>query len=526
MGVRFLLGRAGTGKSERILNDIRQQLTDNPQGSPIFYIVPDQMTFQQEYALFQDEAIKGSIRAQVVSFSRLAWRVMQETGGSTKQFISSVGTQMMLRKIIAEKESEWDIFQKALEKQGFLEQLENMITEFKRYRITPEMLDLQMRQMQQFVHKEPGEAALAGKLNDLAYIYENLTRAMEDKYIDSEDQLQLLADKIQAAPQLENADIYIDGFHRFSPKELLVVEALMKKCNSVTVALTADIPDQDNLSELDLFYQTKETYQTLRTIAQENNIPIKEPGILDRDDGWLQNRPYFAHLEQYFDVRPAPVYDDEVPIQIAEAVHPRAEVEGVAQEILRLVREEHYRFRDIAVFIRQTNVYHDLIDTIFDDHDIPVFIDEKRSMLNHSLIEFIRSVMDIVEGNWRYDAVFRVLKTGFIPSRDANHPLTDDAIDELENYVLEYGVRSRQQWFADNEWVFQRFLGFDQSAQTDAERKTQQRINAYRNQVVLALQEFDKEIREAETVRKRCEIIYLLLEQLDVPGRLKKMRET
>src|SRR5699024_3978420 len=346
-----------------------------------------------------DEAIKGSIRAQVVSFSRLAWRVMQETGGSTKQFISSVGTQMMLRKIIAEKESEWDIFQKALEKQGFLEQLENMITEFKRYRITPEMLDLQMRQMQQFVHKEPGEAALTGKLNDLAYIYENLTRAMEDKYIDSEDQLQLLADKIQAAPQLENADIYIDGFHRFSPKELLVVEALMKKCNSVTVALTADIPDQDNLSELDLFYQTKETYQTLRTIAQENNIPIKEPGILDRDDGWLQNRPYFAHLEQYFDVRPAPVYDDEVPIQIAEAVHPRAEVEGVAQEILRLVREEHYRFRDIAVFIRQTDVYHDLIDTIFDDHDIPVFIDEKRSMLNHSLIEFIRSVMDIVEGN-------------------------------------------------------------------------------------------------------------------------------
>src|SRR5699024_11461311 len=112
MGVRFLLGRAGTGKSERILNDIRQQLTDNPKGSPIFYIVPDQMTFQQEYALFQDEAIKGSIRAQVVSFSRLAWRVMQETGGSTKQFISSVGTQMMLRKIIAEKESEWDIFQK------------------------------------------------------------------------------------------------------------------------------------------------------------------------------------------------------------------------------------------------------------------------------------------------------------------------------------------------------------------------------------------------------------------------------
>ncbi|QKY68532.1 helicase-exonuclease AddAB subunit AddB [Lentibacillus sp. CBA3610] len=525
MGVQFLLGRAGTGKSEWILNEIRNKLTDNPQGPPIFYIVPEQMTFQQEYALFQDE-IKGSIRAQVVSFSRLSWRVLQETGGATRQFITSVGTQMMLRKIIAEKESEWNIFQKALEKQGFLEQLESMITEFKRYLITPEMLYMQIDQMEQFVHKEPGEEALTGKLNDLAYIYENLMRVLEGNYIDSEDQLQMLADKIKDAPLLKDAAIYLDGFHRFSPKERLVVEELMKKCHSVTVALTTDIPDDDALSELDLFYQTKETYYALQTIAKDHGIPINEPVLLNPEDGRLGDRPYFAHLEKHFDVRPAPVYNGEVPIQIAEAVHPRAEVEGVAQEILRLVREEHYRFQDIAVFIRQTDVYHDLIDTIFNDYDIPVFIDEKRSMLNHSLIEFIRSVMDIVAGNWRYDAVFRVLKTGFIPVSDSKYPLNDDAIDELENYVLEYGIRSRTQWLSDDEWVFQRFLGFDRSGQTDAEKETQKRINAYRYQVAKGLKAFDEDIRQAETVRERCEIIYMLLEELDVPGRLEKMRET
>src|SRR5699024_11137211 len=91
---------------------------------------------------------------------------------------------------------------------------------------------------------------------------------------------------------------------------------------------------------------------------------------------------------------------------------------------------------------------------------------------------------------------------------------------------LEYGIRSRDQWLSHDDWVFQRFLGFDRSAQTDAEKQTQQRINAYRKQVVRALQAFDKAIREAETVRKRCEVIYLLLEKLDVPGRLEKMRET
>ncbi len=525
MGIRFLLGRSGTGKSGRSLDEIKEKLIDNPQGRPIFYIVPDQMTFQQEYALFNGQDIHGSIRGQVTSFSRLAWRVLQQTGGGTRQFISSIGIQMMLRKIIEEKESEWNVFQKALEKQGFLQQLEKMITEFKRYRITPEMLYMQIEQMNQFVHKESGEAALSGKLNDLSYIYENLVHALQGKYIDSEDQLQLLAEKIKDATLLEDAEIYLDGFHRFSPKELLVVEALMKKCKSVTIALTIDNPEEEELSELDLFYQTKETYQTLKTIALENSIGVDETVVLDPANGRFKERPYFAHLEQNFDVRPAPEYNGKVPLQIAEAVHPRAEVEGAAQEILRLVREEDYRFQDMAVFIRQSDMYHDLIDTIFSDYDIPVFIDEKRTMLNHSLIEFIRSVLDIVEGNWRYDAIFRVLKTGFIPSTDKKYPLTNDAIDELENYVLEYGIRSRERWIGDKQWIFQRFRGFDQSAQTDTEKETQKRINAYRNQVVQALQKFDKEIRKADTISGLCETVYLLIEQLGVPQRLEQVRE-
>ncbi|WP_060680548.1 helicase-exonuclease AddAB subunit AddB [Virgibacillus halodenitrificans] len=524
MGLRFLLGRAGTGKSGRTMDEIKEKLLDQPNGTSIFYIVPDQMTFQQESALFHDKDIVGSIRAQVVSFSRLAWRILQETGGGTKQFISSVGVQMMLRKIIEEKTEDWRVFQKAMEKQGFLSQLEKMITEFKRYNISPEALQSQMKEIEGYVHKESGEEALISKLDDLAYIYEKLMIALQDKYIDSEDQLQLLADKISESSLLEDAEVYLDGFHRFTPNELVVVEALLKKCKSVTIALTVDGVETE-ASELDLFYQTVETYHQIQQIAIENQIPLEETVQLDPANGRFSNRSYFAHLEQYFDVRPAPQFEGETPIRIAEAVHPRAEVEGVAQEVIRLVREENYRFRDLAVFIRQTDTYHDLIATIFEDYDIPVFIDEKRTMLNHSLIEFIRSVLDIVEGNWRYDAIFRVLKTGFIPVTDKEYPLTADAIDELENYVLEYGIRSRNRWLGDEEWVFQRFRGFDQATQTDTEKEIQKRINRYRKQVVSALAPFDEDMRRVSTIRELCERTYLLLEELNVPNRLEQMRE-
>src|SRR5690625_2127975 len=149
----------------------------NPTGKPVFYIVPEQMTFQQEYSLFQDEQIKGSIRAQVVSFSRLAWRVLQETGGSTKQFISSTGIQMMLRKIMEQRSEPFLMFEKAADKQGFIQELEGMMTEFKRHCITPEILEEQLQYTEQNV-------ALQHKMLDLYYVFIQLLTIFENNYID------------------------------------------------------------------------------------------------------------------------------------------------------------------------------------------------------------------------------------------------------------------------------------------------------------------------------------------------------
>ena len=94
----------------------------------------------------------------------------------------------------------------------------------------------------------------------------------------------------------------------------------------------------------------------------------------------------------------------------------RAEIEGVARNIRRLVHEENYRYRDIALFMRNGQDYHELIETIFQDYEIPYFIDQKRTMLHHPLVELIRSVLEIINGNWRYEPVFRAIKTELIIS--------------------------------------------------------------------------------------------------------------
>lgn len=520
MSLRMVIGRSGTNHSEFILDEIANTLHESPVGRYIYYIVPEQMTFQEEYNLLKKQDISGSIRAQVVSFSRLAYRVLQETGGSTKQFIGSTGTQMMLRKIIEERTEQFLMFQKAVDKQGFIQELEGIITEFKRHNISPEILYEQITYTKQNV-------ALTNKLLDIHYIYARLAQLLEDKYIDGEDQLQLLVEKITATEQLQEAEIYINGFFRFTPKELEIIRELLKVSKRVTISFIADEQALEQSSdELDLFYQTTETYHVLKQLAAEEEITVEKPVLMHVETGVFHDKPYFYHLEQHFDERPLPVLttDDKSPVILREAVHPRAEVEGMVQEILRLVREDQYRYRDMVVFVRDPDSYHDLIQTMFHSYHIPFFIDEKRTMLNHPLIEFIRSLFDLVESNWRYDALFRLLKTGFIRPTDEEYPLTMDAIDTLENYCLEYGIRSRSQWLQDEAWVYKRGRGFEFASQTDQDKAYEKGINAYRMQVVQAIEQFDRAVRQEKTVRDKCVAIYQLLDKLSIPTQLETAR--
>ena len=91
--------------------------------------------------------------------------------------------------------------------------------------------------------------------------------------------------------------------------------------------------------------------------------------------------------------------------------------------ILKLVRDDEYRFRDIAILVRNSEAYRDILQTVFRDYRIPLFIDAKQTMLHHPLIELIRSTLEILTTNWRYEPVFRAIKTELLFPLESNHDL-------------------------------------------------------------------------------------------------------
>ncbi|WP_042455193.1 helicase-exonuclease AddAB subunit AddB [Neobacillus dielmonensis] len=522
MSLRIVVGRSGSGKSALFLDEIRSRLIENPEGTPIIYIVPEQMTFMSEYKLATDPEIGGMIRAEVFSFSRLAWRILQETGGISRTHLSSVGMNMLIRKIINEQKDQLKLFQRAADKTGFIQQVEQMIIELKRYCVSPDDLMEGLGLLES--ENSFDTKALHDKLADLEIIYQRFEDEMFGKYLDSEDYFQLLSEKISASKFLGEAEVYIDGFHRFSQQEYQVIQELMKQCKRVSIALTSEsLTPQIAPDELDLFRAPKETCYTIYQIAETTGVELEQPVILSERKKWMDAS--LCHLEEYFDSRPVVPFRGDPNIEICQAVNRRAEIEGIAREIRELVRTNGYRYRDIALLVRNGADYHEILEPVFVDYQIPYFIDQKRTMLNHPLIELIRSSLEVIQSYWRYETVFRVIKTELIYPLHENPDIMREKMDRLENYCLAYGINGSK-WTSKDRWVYRRIRGLELevNVQTESEKKMELELNELKLMVTAPLLRLSRRLKKADNGRKLCEAVYLFLEELDIPAKLEKWK--
>jgi len=516
MSLRFILGRSGTGKTKLIMDEMTEKLVSDPLGNPIIYIVPDQMTFLSEYKFVTNPKLKGLLRLQVFSFTRLAWRILQETGGMNRQHINSVGISMLIRKIINENKKSLKIFSQSADKTGFIEHVEKILTEFKRYCVSP-------NEIYQFQNEIEPNPSIVDKLHDLYIIYQQFEERVSQKYLAQEDYLTLLAEKVVESNYLRNAEIYIDGFHSFTPQEYAVIEQLLKSTKRVTICLNADRPYVDfSGDELNLFRMTAGTYASIYELAKVHNIEMEDDIVLQ--EKLRYHHPSLAFLEESFEVLPVKAYSNDTQVFIGEAQNPRAEIEGVARKIISFVRDRHLRYRDIAILVRGGENYRNVMDTVFTDFRIPYHIDYKQSMLNHPLIELIRSTLETISSYWRYDPIFRAIKTDLLFPRDNNVHVMRERMDRLENYVLQFGIQG-EKWLSKKRWTYRRFRGFEfDIPQTDADREFEQELNESRLLISAPIIRLQNRMKKAKNGRELAEALYLYLEELDIPAKLEQLK--
>jgi ATP-dependent helicase/nuclease subunit B len=518
LGIRFVLGRAGTGKSRRMFEQIGEALQGRPDGPPLVLLVPEQMT-QAADRVFAAR-FGGTVRAQSLSFRRLAFRVMQEVGGASRVHIDDTGKKMLLYKIARKRGREFRAFRRLTEGTGWVEAAHEWFAECKRYRVDAERL-------RETSSSQQLPAVLRDKLHDLTILIGDMEAELAGRYVDAEDYLSLLAEHLPASPSIRETEVWIDGFHGFTPTEQQALLQLCKHAASVTVALTLDrdVHESDSLDELDLFHPTLRTLRVLKRMAAEEGIEIEGVTLLSGDYGErYELAPGLDAMECAFIAKvnglpPVSSARSGEAVTILSAANPRAEAEAAARGIVRIVANGEARWRDLAVFVRNWEGYGDIIASVFADHGIPYFLDQKRAVAHHPLSELVRSAVDVVMSRWTYDAVFRAVKTDllfkggtFKTDADARY-----AMDKLENVVLAYGIKGYR-WTDGSRWRLTAGapLEGDEAAFLERMRIEENRVNQWRDLVAAPLFAFEKRFTKAVTMRDQTEALYRFLEETGV----------
>lgn len=533
--LRLILGRAGSGKSSLCLKEINAKLEDNSSSFPLIYLVPEQSSFQAEYALASSAASGGSIRAQALSFKRLAWKVLRETAEKQELFIDDTGKSMMMLKVLEENKKKLRLFKHAGEQPGTLKNLVLLYNEMKRYSVNSSKL-------REILNQKKGEIPLLlqDKLADLSAIMEEMEQKMEGHYLDGEDTLRVLLRNIPHSKYLHGSEIWVDGFYDFTRLEYRILTSLLDISRKITITLCLerDYLPGDELPVNSPFYSSALTCRRLIEEASRKAVPVEKVLLPGKNRTRFSANGVLSHLEKNIFRFPAKRYpvqhkDDakDFPIILATAPNRREEVEGAAHMLISLARDQGYRWRDMAVLAGNLQEYSDLITTVFQEYEIPFFLDQERPASFHPLVEFIRSSVEVITRGWRHDAVFRCIKTGFLfPLQKEENSVQKwrNKASRLENYVLALGIQGSR-WLDGKPWKypFRDTLEEELAGEADEGKKASEEeekalaeINNTRQFFVTFLNAFQQEFRIATNVREKTSALFHFLENVSARERL------
>ncbi len=461
MSLRFYFGPSGAGKSRQLYEEIIKRSLEEKKNFLI--IVPDQFTMQTQKDLVTLHERGGIMNIDVLSFGRLSHRIMEEVGKKDVPILDDTGKSLVLQKVAANLKEKLPTLGSLLHKQGYIHEVKSAISEFMQYGIGTE----DVSKLIAFAKKR---GALVQKLKDLETLYKGFTEYIHGNFITTEETLDVLRRSLEKSKILQNSVVVFDGFTGFTPIQNRLIQELVRISAETIVTLTLGVGENPYLldGEQKLFHLSKKTIADLTKLAAQARVQrdrdcfilpkeVLDKGVSGKLKVWqkelskfcdicpnhmhrFQDAPAISYLEQsLFRYTYEPYQSEQDEIQIFETVTPADEVHQTGLAIHSLIREEGLAYRDIAVITGNLEEYAPYVESEFSQLKIPCFIDRTRGIILNPMIEYMKSALELYLKDFSYEAVFHYLRSGMAD-------ISREDIDELENYVIQTGLRGYRKW--------------------------------------------------------------------------------
>lgn len=485
--LKLICGIAGSGKSTKIEELIAQDMAASRRA---YLIVPEQEAVTVERRMADILPPRAALTFEVVNFSRLCNLVFRRYGSLAYHYASSRVKTLTMWRALSLCEGHLQHFRGISENGG----VKNILSAVKAFGAS----GANMTQVASAAEKLDASSHLSQKLKDIALAGSVYRGLLEEKYDDSEQDLDRLADLLAENRFFEGAQVYIDSFTSFTGQEISVIAEMLKQCDNLCISLLCDRPAGEEMHYQEVYKTASRLIEIADRFKQEYSVTVLSENLRAKAPSLR-----FA-AENLWSNRAAKCDCDDGAISELVCDDPFDEAEKIAADIMAKVRAGA-RFSDIAVIYREAGAYRGIIDTALRDAGIPYFLSEQSDAEAKPLIKLIESAMQIYTRSWRRKDVISYIKTGLLG-------LSEDEIDMFELYTSRWNINGKtafaKEWTANPD-------GYSERMSAWSERQLAC-VNSVRQRITTPLNELFSVFSASCTVKQATDALIDFLAALDM----------
>lgn len=430
--LHFILGGSGTGKSQKIL-ELIEKYTKNGKDR-ISLIVPEQYSFTSEKKLLSYIGEYSANKVSVITFTSLAETILGKAGRQDKERLSAASSAVLMSMALNDVKDKLVVYAKHADRISSVKSFLSLESEFRQNAISPEMIDEKTAQMP--------DSLLKAKLCDISEIIKAFDSRVNDSFFNPEDALTELAGVAELDAYLSGRIVFIDSFRGFTAQEFMIINHILARSDEVYISLSCDnLVNCDSSAEImtETFAKTKRTAgRIIAELKKANPEKDSKYDIIYPEKFERYKSPELKHLEKIISSDKDEIYEGECEnITLFNAPDIYAECETAAAVIKKLIRENGFRCRDIAVIVRRAESYERPLKSALKKAGIPVYEDYRKSADVSPVINAVSAVLAAAADNFSTDSVMRYLKSGL-------SGISDEDVSALENYAFVWNISGRK----------------------------------------------------------------------------------
>ena len=504
--IRFLFGRPGTGKTTRVIEEIKARTADG--GCPVYLIVPEQQAYSAERDVLSALPASAGQSLKILSFSRLCDTVADLYGGRAQHTVTRAMKALLMWENLRQLSGIMEVYAANGSTDAGL--TNKMLATTEELRIN----GVTSSSLEQAAERLAVNSPLRGKLRDLSLVTAAYDGLVSEVYGENPaDRILRAAEQIEKHRFFAGAVVYIDSFTSFTMQEYAILRPLLEQAHDVTITMGCG----GRLEGQPQFDSMKDTVHRLTRLCEDAGRAYEDIVL---DGTHRKASPALIKLERELwdfeltrDSMMSVSAEETTAIRALVCSDPYEEAEAIALHIAELA-QSGVAYEEMAVVVRETSQWEGVLDVALDKYHIPYFLSKKADLNHKPAARLLLTALRCISRHYQAEDILTLCKTGLLG-------LSLRDIDYFAEYIDTWRLTGKR--MAEDGWS----MNPDGYVVEMSPRAVDilRAANSVRERVMTPLQNLESKLKGASSVMEECTALYEYLLELDVRRILSEQAE-